>query len=252
MFDPERFEGFVDSLTPDLPEPLASLEEAALAASVPIIRRGTQSLLAFLLQAVRPQRILEVGAAVGFSALFMKQYMPGGCHITTIERDEERIREARRNLASFDPEGRITLLSGDASEVMAGLAEGEFDFIFMDAAKGQYPVLLEPALKLLRVGGVLVSDNVLQEGDILESRFFVPRRDRTIHSRMREYLYTLTHSPSLQTVILQEGDGTALTVKRDATERDASGRDATEKDATERDATERDASGRKAGLGDKE
>lgn len=216
MLDSERFEGFVDSLSLELPEPLKSLEQEALESSVPIIRRGSQSLLAFLLRTKRPLRILEVGAAVGFSALFMKEYMPAEAHITTIEKVEMRLVEARKNLAAYDPEGRITLLEGEAQEILERLAAeqpGGFDFIFMDAAKGQYMNFLPPILTLLAEDGMLVSDNILQEGDILESRFAITRRDRTIHSRMREYVYTLTHTPGLRTVVLQVGDGMTLTIR---------------------------------------
>lgn len=200
----------------ELPEPLKSLEQKALESSVPIIRKGTQSLLAFLLKMKRPVNILEVGTAVGFSALLMKENMPENSRITTIEKVEMRLVEARANLAAFDPEGKITLLEGDAAQVLAELAEsraGEFDFIFMDAAKGQYMNFLPHILTLLSEDGLLVSDNILQEGDILESHYAVTRRDRTIHSRMREYVYTLTHTEGLRTVVLQVGDGMTLTIR---------------------------------------
>jgi len=155
---------------------------------------------------------------VGFSALFMKEHMPEGSHITTIEKVEMRLVEARKNLAAYDPEGRITLLEGEAQEILERLAAekpGGFDFIFMDAAKGQYMNFLPPILELLSQDGMLVSDNILQEGDILESRYAIVRRDRTIHSRMREYIHTLTHTPGLRTVVLQVGDGMTLTIRED-------------------------------------
>ncbi len=216
MFDQERFDTYVDSLSADLPEPLDRLEQEALAAGVPIIRKGTQSLLSFLLHRDKPKNVLEVGTAVGFSALFMKAHLPEGSRITTIEKVEMRLVEARKNLAAYDPEGQITLLEGEAQEILERLARerpGSFSFIFMDAAKGQYPYFLPPVLALLAEDGMLVSDNILQEGDILESRYALVRRDRTIHSRMREYLYTLTHTPGLRTVLLQVGDGMALTIR---------------------------------------
>ena len=216
MLEKERFDTYIDSLSADLPEPLRTLEQQALEAGVPIIRKGTQSLLSFLLIKDRPKHILEVGTAVGFSALFMKEYLPEGGSITTIEKVEMRLAEARKNLAAYDPEGEITLLEGEAQEWLEKLAEEQpegFDFIFMDAAKGQYPKFLPPILKLLSPDGMLVSDNILQEGDILESRYAIARRDRTIHSRMREYVYTLTHTPGLRTVVLQVGDGMTLTIR---------------------------------------
>ena len=160
----------------------------------------------------QPKQILEVGTAVGYSALLMAENMPADCHITTIEKYEKRIPIARENFQRAGMEERITLLEGDAAEVLKGL-EGPYDFVFMDAAKGQYIHFLEEVLRLLPIGGVLVSDNVLQDGDILESRFAVERRNRTIHSRMREYLYVLKHHEQLTTSIIPIGDGVTLSVR---------------------------------------
>ena len=161
----------------------------------------------------RPMRILEVGAAVGFSSILMSEYMPEGGHITTIENYDKRIPIARANFKRAGKEEQIDLIEGDALEVMHGL-EGPYDLIFVDAAKGQYIHYLPEVMRLLGIDGVLVSDNVLQEGDIIESRFAVERRNRTIHSRMREYLYELKHHDQLQTSIIPLGDGVALSVKR--------------------------------------
>ena len=157
-------------------------------------------------------RILEVGAAVGFSSILMSEYMPEGGHITTIENYDKRIPIARANFKRAGKEEQIDLIEGDALEVMHGL-EGPYDLIFVDAAKGQYIHYLPEVMRLLGTDGVLVSDNVLQEGDIIESRFAVERRNRTIHSRMREYLYELKHHDQLQTSIIPLGDGVALSVK---------------------------------------
>ena len=158
-------------------------------------------------------RILEVGAAVGFSSILMSEYIPEGGHITTIENYDKRIPIARANFKRAGKEEQIDLIEGDALEVMHGL-EGPYDLIFVDAAKGQYIHYLPEVMRLLGTDGVLVSDNVLQEGDIIESRFAVERRNRTIHSRMREYLYELKHHDQLQTSIIPLGDGVALSVKR--------------------------------------
>lgn len=157
--------------------------------------------------------ILEVGTAVGFSALLMSENAPDGCEITTIENYEKRIPIARENFRRAGRESQITLIEGDAFEVMKDLA-GCYDFIFMDAAKGQYIHYLPEVMRLLKEGGTLVSDNVLQDGDIIESRFAVERRNRTIHSRMREYLYELKHHEMLVTSILPLGDGVAVSVKK--------------------------------------
>lgn len=194
---------------------LDALEEEAHSQDVPVIRRDMQSFLKFLLALKRPERILEIGTAVGFSALLMAEYNPVACTITTIENWEPRIVKARENFRRAGRQEQITLLQGDAGEHLPALrAQGaHFDWIFMDAAKGQYPLLLPDAVALLETGGVLITDNVLFDGEIIESRFAVTRRNRTIHRRMRDYLYTLTHDESLVTAVLAVGDGAAVSVK---------------------------------------
>ena len=192
---------------------IEAIEQEALRDRVPIIRKEMQSFLKVLLMIKRPMRILEVGAAVGFSSILMSEYMPEGGHITTIENYDKRIPIARANFKRAGKEEQIDLIEGDALEVMHDL-EGPYDLIFVDAAKGQYIHYLPEVMRLLGTDGVLVSDNVLQEGDIIESRFAVERRNRTIHSRMREYLYELKHHDQLQTSIIPLGDGVALSVKR--------------------------------------
>lgn len=213
MIVDERFSTYVASL--EVPEEplLERIEAEALAARVPIIRKETQSFLKTLLVMHKPRKVLEIGTAVGFSALLMSAYLPEGGHITTIENYEKRIPIARENFRQAGKEGVISLIQGDALAVMKELTEA-YDLIFMDAAKGQYIHYLPEAVRLLAPGGVLVSDNVLQGGDVLESRFAVERRDRTIHSRMREYLYELKHHDQLQTSILPLGDGVALSVRK--------------------------------------
>ena len=184
MIVEERMRTFINSLDPGTPQWLDDLRGQALADDVPIIRTEMGSLLRFLLTMHRPASILEVGTAVGYSALLMSEYMPEGCHITTIEKYEKRIPIARENFQKAGREDKITMLTGDAADILAEL-ETPFDFIFMDAAKGQYMHFLPDVLRLLNPGGLLISDNVLQDGDIIESRYAITRRDRTIHSRMR-------------------------------------------------------------------
>lgn len=213
MLGNERLITYINSLDQENPPYLNELEAYAGETQVPIIRRQMQSLLRVLFALNRPKQILEVGTAIGFSALFMSEYAPKDCHITTIEKYEKRIPLAKENFKKAGKEDQITLLEGDAKEILAELT-GSYDLIFMDAAKGQYIHFLPDVLRLLRSGGILVSDNVLQEGDIIESRFAVTRRNRTIHARMREYLYELKHNESLETVILTLGDGTAVSVKK--------------------------------------
>ena len=171
------------------------------------------SFLKTLLAAAKPKSILEVGTAIGFSALLMAEYSPADTQITTIEKYEKRIPIAKENFRRAGCQDQITLLEGDAADILKGLT-GTYDFIFMDAAKGQYIHFLPEVFRLLAPGGILLSDNVLQDGDIIESRFAVERRDRTIHSRMREYLYTLTHHPELTTSVLPLGDGVTVSVKK--------------------------------------
>lgn len=211
MIVDERMVTYIRSL--EVPESavIEAIEQEALRDRVPIIRKEMQSFLKVLLMIKRPMRILEVGAAVGFSSILMSEYMPEGGHITTIENYDKRIPIARANFKRAGKEEQIDLIEGDALEVMHGL-EGPYDLIFVDAAKGQYIHYLPEVMRLLGTDGVLVSDNVLQEGDIIESRFAVERRNRTIHSRMREYLYELKHHDQLQTSIIPLGDGVALSV----------------------------------------
>lgn len=214
MIVDERMVTYIRSL--EVPESavIEAIEQEALRDRVPIIRKEMQSFLKVLLMIKRPMRILEVGAAVGFSSILMSEYMPEGGHITTIENYDKRIPIARANFKRAGKEEQIDLIEGDALEVMHGL-EGPYDLIFVDAAKGQYIHYLPEVMRILGTDGVLVSDNVLQEGDIIESRFAVERRNRTIHSRMREYLYTLTHHPDLTTSVLPLGDGVTLSVKKE-------------------------------------
>ena len=208
----ERLTAFINSLDTGNPAYLNELEKEARETNVPIIRTETQSLLRTLIAVNRPERILEVGTAVGFSALCMSEYAPEGCQITTIEKYEKRIPVALENFRRCGKSGCIQLLAEDAAVALKKL-KGSYDFIFMDAAKGQYMNFLPDVLRLLRTGGLMVSDNVLQDGDILESRYAVTRRDRTIHARMREYLYELKHNPLLVTSVLPVGDGVAVSVK---------------------------------------
>ena len=213
MVTEERIASFIHSLDEGNTPFLDELERYALEKGVPVIRPQVQSLLKLLLAAKKPAAILEVGTAIGFSALLMSEYGPKDCRITTIEKYEKRILEARENFKRANAGERITLLEGDAFELLGKLA-GPYDLIFMDAAKGQYIHFLPDVLRLLAAGGLLVSDNVLQDGEILESRYAVTRRNRTIHSRMREYLYELKHDDRLQTDILPIGDGVTISVRK--------------------------------------
>lgn len=212
MITEERINTFIQSFDTGNTDFLNELEQFALKTNVPVIRPQTQSFLKLLLAVKQPKQILEVGTAIGFSALLMSEYGPDDCRITTIEKYEKRIPLAKENFRKAGREDRITLIEGDASDILKNL-EGAYDFIFMDAAKGQYIHFLPDILRLMPMGGLLVSDNVLQDGDVLESRYAVTRRDRTIHSRMREYLFALKHHEQLRTDILPLGDGVTVSVR---------------------------------------
>ena len=214
MITEERISTFISSFDTGNTPFLEELEQYAKKTDVPIIRPQVQNLLKLLLAMKEPKTILEVGTAIGFSALLMSEYGPRDCHITTIEKYEVRIPIARENFKKAGKEKEITLIEGDATQIMKELT-GPYDMIFMDAAKGQYIHFLPDILRLLPTGGILISDNVLQDGDVLQSRYAVTRRDRTIHSRMREYLYELTHHEGLQTDILPIGDGVTVSVKKE-------------------------------------
>lgn len=213
MIIDERLVTYINSLDTGNTEILDTIEKEALDTYVPIIRKEMQGFLKLLLAMKRPARILEVGTAVGFSAILMAEYDPVECEITTIENYEKRIPIARENFKRAGKEHQITLLEGDATEILKELTE-PYDFIFMDAAKGQYIHFMPDILRLLKPEGLLVSDNVLQDGNIIESHFIVTRRNRTIHKRMREYLYALTHSEELVTSILPIGDGVTVSVRK--------------------------------------
>lgn len=211
IIDP-RMATFIDSMDPGNPPYLDELEKEAIAGDIPIIRKPLQSFFRFLLRYVKPKSILEVGTAIGFSAILMSEYAPSDCKITTIEKYEKRIPVAKENFRRYGKEAQIELLEGDAAEILKEL-QGPYDLIFMDAAKGQYLAFLPEVLRLMAPGSLLLSDNVLQDGDVIESRFALERRKRTTHARMREYLYELKHLPGYETVILPVGDGITLTTK---------------------------------------
>lgn len=209
----ERLVTYINSLETGNTKILEVIEQEALRDYVPIIRKETQTFLKVVLSLQKPKRILEVGTAVGFSTILFAQYNPVPCQIVTIENYDKRIPIAKENFTRAKVQEQVTLLEGDAIDILKDLKE-PFDFIFMDAAKGQYIHFLPDILRLLNQNGVLVSDNVLQDGDIIQSRFAVERRNRTIHKRMREYLYEITHNEMLTTTVLPVGDGLTISVKQ--------------------------------------
>lgn len=212
MIVEERMRTYINSLDMGNTPFLDELEQNALDTYVPIIRKEMQAFMKVLLAMQQPKRILEVGTAVGFSTLLMCEYGPENVEITTIENYEKRIPIAKENFKKAGREAQITLLEGDAGEILKTLV-GTYDFIFMDAAKAQYIHWLPDIMRLMHEGSVLISDNVLQEGDLIESHYIVERRNRTIYKRMREYLYELKHNPNFITSIIPLGDGVTVSYK---------------------------------------
>lgn len=208
----ERVVSFINSLNQEDDTLVCQIEEEARKAEVPIVRTETKELLKVLELIRKPRRLLEVGTAVGFSSVYMSRYLPPEGKIITIENYPPRIAKAKENFAMAGVEDKITLLEGDAADVLRNLQE-PFDMIFMDAAKGQYIHFLPQVLRLLAPGGILISDNVLQDGEVLESHYGVNKRNRTIHDRMREYLYAIKHHPELETAIIPIGDGVAVSTR---------------------------------------
>jgi len=213
MDSTHRTQTFIASLDPGHPPHLESLYESAKTTNIPIISREVQSILKLFLTIQNPKHILEIGCAIGFSALLMSEYVADDCKITTIEKDKKRCKTALENFNKYNKAGKITLIEGDARKILKSL-DTPYDFIFMDAAKGQYPNFLPDILRLLVPGGLLITDNILQDGDILESRYAVTRRDRTIHTRMREYLYEIKHHSELCTEIFDVGDGITISYRQ--------------------------------------
>ena len=220
MIVDERIVSYINSLNTSDDEIVEIIEKEARSAGVPIIRSETKEWIRTMLLITKPKRVLEVGTAVGYSAIFMSRYLSEDAHIDTIEKWKPRVEQAIINFERAGVSDRITLLEGDAADILMELVEDNddgdngYDFIFMDAAKGQYINFLPNIIRLLNDNGVLISDNVLQDGEILDSKFVVERRNRTIHGRMREYLYELKHNEYLDTSIIPLGDGIALSVKQ--------------------------------------
>lgn len=214
MIVDERVVSYINSLEQENNKVLAEIEREAHKDSVPIIRKEMESFLRVMLAVKRPKKILELGTAVGYSAILMSECMDKDAKIVTIENYEKRIPIAKENILKAGQSERIELLEGDALEIMPLLEKEQFDFVFMDAAKAQYIYFLPEVLRLMKEGAVLITDNILQEGDLVQSKYVVRRRDRTIHKRMREYLEVVKNHPALETSIVPIGDGITISVKR--------------------------------------
>ena len=205
---------YLDIISPVNSKAIEEIRAEAKRNYIPIIKRDTENFLKFVLKMQNPGSILEIGCAVGYSAAVMLEN--SDADIVTVEKMPERVEEAKRNIKYADFESRASILEGDAGEILKSLADkGEkFDFIFMDAAKAQYITWLPVVKKLLKESGMIFSDNCLQEGDLLESSFAIRKRDKTIHKRMREYIYLLLHDETLESWIFSIGDGVLLSRSR--------------------------------------
>lgn len=208
----ERIVSYIHSLEKTNNPLLAEMERFAKETNVPIIRKEMEGFLRTMVEIKQPKRILELGCAIGYSAILMSEYMPKDCKITTIENYDKRIPIATEYINRSVRKADINLIFGDALEEVPKLEKG-FDFVFMDAAKAQYINFLPPVLEVMNKGGILIADNVLQEGDLVESKFTVTRRNRTIHKRIREFLYEVKNNEQLTTSVIPIGDGITLSVK---------------------------------------
>lgn len=214
MIVEERIVSYINSLEKENSPVLEEIEKEARKDGVPIIRKEMESFLRVMLSIKKPMRILELGTAVGYSAILMSECINEKGQIITIENYDKRIPIAKENIKKAGRENVIKLLEGDAMEIMPTLESDQFDFVFMDAAKAQYIHFLPEVLPLMKKDGVLITDNVLQEGDLIQSKYVVRRRDRTIHKRMREYLEVVKNHPQLETTIVPIGDGITMSVKK--------------------------------------
>ena len=205
---------YLDIISPVNSKAIEEIRAEAKRNYIPIIKRDTENLLKFVLKMQNPGSILEIGCAVGYSAAVMLEN--SDADIVTVEKMPERVEEAKRNIKYADFESRASILEGDAGEILKSMVDkGEkFDFIFMDAAKAQYITWLPMVKKLLKESGMIFSDNCLQEGDLAESSFAIRKRDKTIHKRMREYIYLLLHDETLESWIFSIGDGVLLSRSR--------------------------------------
>lgn len=205
---------YLDIISPVNSKAIEEIRAEAKRNYIPIIKRDTENFLKFVLKMQNPGYILEIGCAVGYSAAVMLEN--SDADIVTVEKMPERVEEAKRNIKYADFESRASIFEGDAGEILKSLADNgeKFDFIFMDAAKAQYITWLPIVKKLLKESGMIFSDNCLQEGDLAESSFAIRKRDKTIHKRMREYIYLLLHDETLESWIFSIGDGVLLSRSR--------------------------------------
>ena len=186
---------------------LEKIKKKALEDKVPIIMDDTLEVVAKILTEIKPNKILEIGTAVGYSAICFSEYLQEYGKIDTIERDTERVKEARENIKKAEVEDKINIYEGDAVEILPTLND-EYDVVFIDAAKGKYPFFLNQALRMIRQGGVIIADNVLYKGYVMSD--YNKHKQRTAVRNLREYIAEITNNDKLETKILEVGDGLAI------------------------------------------
>ena len=186
---------------------LEKIKKKALEDKVPIIMDDTLEVVAKILTEIKPNKILKIGTAVGYSAICFSEYLQENGKIDTIERDTERVKEARENIKKAEVEDKINIYEGDAVEILPTLND-EYDVVFIDAAKGKYPFFLNQALRMIRQGGVIIADNVLYKGYVMSD--YNKHKQRTAVRNLREYIAEITNNDKLETKILEVGDGLAI------------------------------------------
>ena len=192
-------------------EELQKIKEKALEEHIPIIMDDTLEIVNKILTELKPKKILEIGTAVGYSAMCFSKYLEEGGIIDTIERDEERTKQAKENIVKVEVADKINILEGDAVEILPTL-EGKYDMVFIDAAKGKYPFFLKEALRMLDEKGIILADNILYKGYVMSD--YNKHKQRTAVRNLREYIAEVTGNPNLETEILEVGDGLAITKRK--------------------------------------
>ena len=186
---------------------LSQIKQKALEEHIPIIMDDTLEVVDKILKDVKPEKILEIGTAVGYSAICFSEYLQENGRIDTIERDAERIEEAKQNIKAVGAEGKIKIYEGDAVEILPQLQE-KYDVVFIDAAKGKYPFFLKESLRMIKPEGVILADNILYKGYVMSD--YNKHKQRTAVRNLREYIKEVTENSNIETEILEVGDGLAI------------------------------------------
>ncbi len=194
-------------------EELKKIKEKALEEHIPIIMDDTLDVIEEYLKDNKPKRLLEIGTAVGYSAICFTEFLDENGCIDTIEREHERVEEAKENIKKAEVDGKINIYEGDAVEILPTM-DYKYDVVFIDAAKGKYPFFLKEALRMLKNDGIIFADNILYKGYVLSD--YNKHKQRTAVRNLREYIKEATENENLDTEILEVGDGLAITkfVKR--------------------------------------